>query len=301
MAEKKYKPVSDYKNLTPNIDCLDALKGQVSKPLQLKEDKIGRLAITGPCMIDLPDENDKKDWHGIFNHQVTIARYSSFLACELEKKGIKVDPQNVLDGCIISHNGRRQWDEARWYSQTVKKIIGDPETTYRTNISSEELSVRLLENNHKIQNAIEFVKNLWEIDDFDPDAFAALFTRYIDHRIGQDYESLNKRMSLLIYKSFVVDNNLSAPTQEKIEDLLAEIQKRQLNKDEANLEAEKIGIKDKSPRFLRSDVIQQITQDFSTERKLRDLGINPDNLNPTTVPQPSWEIQIRNRYWNQAK
>lgn len=87
MTEKKYKPVSDYQNLTPDIHCLDALKGKVSQPLQLKEDKLGRIAITGPCMIDLPDENDKKDWHGIFNHSITIARYSSFLACELERKG----------------------------------------------------------------------------------------------------------------------------------------------------------------------------------------------------------------------
>ena len=174
MTEKKYKPVSDYQNLTPDIHCLDALKGKVSQPLQLKEDKLGRIAITGPCMIDLPDENDKKDWHGIFNHSITIARYSSFLACELERKGFKADPQKVLDGSIISHTGRRQWDEARWYPQTVKKIIGDLQTNYRTNISSEELSVRLLEKNKKIQNAVNFIKNLWEIDNFDPNAFDAL-------------------------------------------------------------------------------------------------------------------------------
>lgn len=300
MAEH-YKPVSDYKNLIPDINCIGALKGEVSQPFQLKEDKIGRIAIVGPCMFGLLDENDKKDWYGIFNHQVTIARYSSFLACECEKRGVKVDPQEILNGCLISHSGRRQWDEARWYPQVVKEIIGENQINYRANISSEELSVRLLEDKVKIKNAVIFVKNLWEIDNFDPNAFGALFTRYIDHRIGQDYESLNKRMSLLIYKSFVVDNNLSTPTQKDIEDLLIKIQKEQLNKDEADLEAEKTGIKDKSPRFLRSDVIQQITQDFSTERKLIDLGINPDNMSCTTVPQATWEIQIRERYWNHGK
>jgi hypothetical protein len=99
----------------------------------------------------------------------------------------------------------------------------------------------------------------------------------------------------------VFENKLSTPTLEEIEKLIIQIQKQELNIDEADKEAQKIGLVEKSPRFSRIEVLRQITQDFITERKIRDLGINPDNLNPATVPQPAWEIQIRNRYWNQTK
>ena len=36
------------------------------------------------------------------------------------KRGHKVNSQQILDGMIVSHSGRRQWDEAGLYPEAAE-------------------------------------------------------------------------------------------------------------------------------------------------------------------------------------
>jgi hypothetical protein len=112
----------------PDSQSLSALKGTVSEPITTISHKPGkegqtvqvRLAEKGAGMIGLENQEDNKEWSGIFNHIVKTARLATFLAEELNKTGVEVNPDLVLNSILVSHAGRRQWDESNWYPDVVE-------------------------------------------------------------------------------------------------------------------------------------------------------------------------------------
>lgn len=122
----------------PSSKTLEALEGKVSDPVKTISHKPGsedkevtvRLVQEGAGMAGLKEREDNKEWSGIFNHLVKTARVATFLAQELRKRGKNVSPNLILNTVLISHAGRRQWDEANWYPNVVesaqeKAAMGD--------------------------------------------------------------------------------------------------------------------------------------------------------------------------------
>lgn len=122
----------------PSSKTLEALEGKVSAPIKTTSHKPGnedkevtvRIVQEGAGMAGLKEREDNKEWSGIFNHLVKTARVATFLAQELRKKGENVNPDLILNTVLISHAGRRQWDEANWYPDAVesaqeKAAMGD--------------------------------------------------------------------------------------------------------------------------------------------------------------------------------
>lgn len=118
----------EHKPSRPQGLILETLKGKVSEPVQTESEKpitkgqvvSVRLVQEGSGMIGLKDAQDNKEWAGIFNHFVTTARVATFLAEKLGRSGENVDPNIVLNTILVSHSGRRQWDEANWYPKVVE-------------------------------------------------------------------------------------------------------------------------------------------------------------------------------------
>lgn len=111
----------------PNSRVIEALKGRVSEPKEVISYKHGSrgekvkvsLVEEGAGMVGLKDREDNREWAGIFNHLVKTGRVATFLAKELQKTGVDIDPRVVLNAILVSHAGRRQWDEACWYPDIV--------------------------------------------------------------------------------------------------------------------------------------------------------------------------------------
>ena len=117
-----------FHELRPTQDVVDALRGRI-EPVDFVRQILGQenpqqfsvlLSIEGPGMFGLTDWRDNKLWAGIFNHSILSARYSLYFAAELIKRGHKVNSQQILDGMIVSHSGRRQWDEAGLYPEAAE-------------------------------------------------------------------------------------------------------------------------------------------------------------------------------------
>jgi hypothetical protein len=115
-------------NPFPDSKSLSALKGTVSEPITTISHKPAttgeevqvRLVESGAGMVGLENREDNKEWSGIFNHIVKTARVATFLAEELKKTGVQVDPSLVLNTILVSHAGRRQWDESNWYPDVIE-------------------------------------------------------------------------------------------------------------------------------------------------------------------------------------
>lgn len=122
----------------PDSKTLEALEGEISEPIRTISHKPGfkgqqvtmRVAEKGPGMIGLRDTDDNREWSGIFNHSVKTAGASLTLGKLLRLNGQKVNEELLLNTVMLSHAGRRQYDEANWYPNAVadsekKKQEGD--------------------------------------------------------------------------------------------------------------------------------------------------------------------------------
>lgn len=129
----------------PESRTLSVLKGKISepvtttshKPATMEQKVTVRLVEEGSGMAGLEDWQDNKEWSGIFNHIVKTARVATFLAAELQAREIEVNPQVVLNTVLVSHSGRRQWDEAIWYPGEVEN--SSEKATRRDQPLTEEL------------------------------------------------------------------------------------------------------------------------------------------------------------------
>jgi hypothetical protein len=151
-----------------------------------------RLVIDGSGMIGLENMAENKEWAGLFNHCVKIAGASLKLGRLLQYNGHEIDLQLLLDTVMLSHNGRRQYEEARRYPNDVpraeeKVAMGD------TRIGLSNLKWR------NVQPELVDMVAVHGVDKFYP--FEAIRTwnqklpLYLDYRIGQNVVSLDQRFA----------------------------------------------------------------------------------------------------------
>jgi hypothetical protein len=284
---------TSYKNFKPDIFCVNALNGDISN--QISTISFTRLVKSGPGLINFPDESDKKKWSGINNHVLLVSRYSSCLACELEKRGLPINPQIVLDADIDSHAGRRQHDEVAKYPHAVSNLVGVKEANYRKSVSSEKLAIKLIKDNSNIKKpVIDYLEELWSetINKFD-----ALVTMYIDLRISDRLLPLYIRTGDIMNINFVLPENKTSVMQAKIYKFMKNIINNQhITLDEADEMADKYGLLSFSPRWNRKTIIELTLKSADTERKIKDSGINLKYLNSKNITAPNWEKEFRKKH-----
>lgn len=287
----------------PREKVVNLLNGVTTDQLQVFSKKTGnydnvRLVKDGSAMTNLLDEKDKKDWYGIFNHVLLVTRYATHLACELEKKGLVIDPQLVLESTLVSHIGRRQWDEAQWYDQALPLVVGKKEANIRKNKTSEELSIRLLDQeikNNKDKDILsirEYVNDLWL---YKKENFIAMLSLYVDCRTSQQFELMSERVSRMIYLDLIPNELKNDGMRPIVENYINRVIKNNLSISEATQEAKKIGIKEKGDRLSLDIVLKMLTISIEIEKKLNDAEINTKLEN---IIAPGWENNLRKKYQN---
>lgn len=297
--------------LVPDARVVDALKGEISEPVLTTSHKPGsvgeqvhvRLAKEGPGLFGLTDWPDNKEWAGITNHVLLSARYAVHFAQSMAAI-YEVDPQRILNGMIVSHAGRRQWDEAGWYPEAVKNAKA------RRSISNETLGMQLIEGK-VAQNAFELVVALGHnVEGFsvDPSIYNSWDYRlavYADHRTAQKYEPLNTRMGDFLLGNFFRREEVTAEVRDRVYSVIGSVIERRKNShlelDEADQIASGLGISPDSERLSRKALMSLILKDADTEAALIQAGVNPDNINDETVPMPAWEDQFRRNYIKAAE
>lgn len=303
-----------YERLKPDPAMVNILRGIISSPIQTVSHKPGfegqvvtvRLALEGPGMWGLTDWRDNQEWSGIVNHSIVSASISVDLACKMSKAGYNVDPQVILNGMIVSHAGRRQWDEAGWYPDVTKYAVK------KRSISNETLGLQLIYRRvpqAEFEMVVALAHNLQDFS-LDPSIFRKweyLLASYVDHRTTQRYEPLNTRMGDFLLVNFFKRDEVTPAVRENVYSGIGEMTNRQkdfrlgktgregITLDTADKIAEELGATPDSPRLARRELMRLILQDADTEAVLIGAGIDPNYANDQ-VPMPDWGDTLRLEY-----
>lgn len=320
---REQEPLSS-PDATLNWDVVDGLRGEISEPIQTISHKPGsdgelvniRIAIEGPGLFGLTDWKDNKEWSGITNHVLLSARYAVYFAQKMKEAGFLTNPQRVLNGMLVSHPGRRQWDEAGWYPEVVA------DASAKRSISNETLGIQLIHDHvifGKIPfNAFELVVALGHnVEGFSVDP--AIYTSwdfkvaiYADHRTTQKYEPLNTRMADFFLGNFFKKDQITDELPQKAYQTFGDLIERQKNYhfdktqpvslEEADSIAQNLGANPSSERVAtRKEFMQLVLGDADTEAALVQAGIDTNNINDLTVPGPKWEDDFRKEYVRAAQ
>lgn len=300
------------KELSPSPGIIDVLKGTVSEPIQTISRKPGfdgqlvtvRIAIEGPGMFGLTDWQDNREWSGIFNHCILSARYATYFAQRLIQAGHEINSQLILDGMIVSHPGRRQWDEAGWYPEVV------PGAETKMAMYNETLGLRLIKG--KVPEGVfQLVSSLAYDDGTDPEVYNSWEHRlsvFADHRSSDRYLPLHIRMGDFIWVNFFNKDDVGVDVREQVHNTLGELFTRHRNfrlgltggievtADEAVEIMQNLGASPDSARSTLRLQLENLLKDVDTEAELIQTGINPDDVNDDTVPMPKWEDKLRLEY-----
>ncbi len=218
MDNKTYSPPH------PHATPLEVLKGFVSKPIETisnKPDYKGHivkvsLVKEGSGIIGLENAADNQEWAGIFNHILKTARVATFLGEQLREKGEVVVPDCILNTILVSHAGRRQYDEATWYPSVV------PNAHEKVEAGDTAITLELLSNARISPTIVENVK-AHGVGDAYPitqmDTWEKILPSYADFRVSQHVISLQTERSIFsklqIKPEHITDNNPSTPWWER--------------------------------------------------------------------------------------
>lgn len=182
----------------PHANILKALKGSVSRPIETvsnKPDSNGwvvevSLVREGSGLIGLENAADNQEWAGIFNHILKTARVATFLGEQLCEKEEPVDPDYILNTILVSHAGRRQYDEATWYPSVVT------DAAQKVNAGDTAITLDLLSYVHIPPKIIEGVKahgigTSYPISQMD--TWEKILAAYADFRVAQHVMPLQER------------------------------------------------------------------------------------------------------------
>jgi len=198
------------------------------------------------------------------NHILRTARVATFLAERLKNTGVEIDPQIVLNTILVSHSGRRQWDEARWYPDSVANSAEKVEK------GDHGIGVELIKNAGISSTIIDNVASSSPFSNGDPyvtlDTLEKQAVMYADYRTSQHVMSLDERFHDL---QRVVDDGRI--TQAQLEEL----------------------------KLWAVDIETQIFSHFKSEEKgtLLDTGDITDEY----PKEPGWEKYIRRLYVQDAE
>src|SRR5260221_1639195 len=181
----------------PHAVTLEALRGVVSAPIEVISNKPGSrgqvvkvpLVKEGSGMIGLKNAADNQEWAGIFNHILKTARVATYLGELLRKEGEVVDLDCVLNTILVSHAGRRQYDEATWYPSVV------PDAAQKVEGGDTAIALGLLSHAHIPPLITEGVKAhggaTYPVGQID--TWEKILTAYADFRVSQHVMSLQER------------------------------------------------------------------------------------------------------------
>lgn len=192
MDSKTYAPPR------PHTAVLDVLKGSISEPIETVSNKPGskgqvmkvRLVKQGSGMVGLKDGVDNQEWAGIFNHILITARVATFLGKQLREKGETVDLDYILNTILVSHAGRRQYDEATWYPSVV------PDAAQKVEAGDTAITIGLLRDTCIAPVIVENVKAHGVGDTYpisQMDTWEKILPAYADWRVSQHIMSLQER------------------------------------------------------------------------------------------------------------
>lgn len=185
----------------PEGDILRVLQGETVEVHDVNSLKPGtsgdastvKLVESGSGMVGLREAKENQEWSGIFNHIMTTARLATFLAQKMKEAGVVIDPGIVLNTILVSHSGRRQWDEAKWYPDSV------PDAEKKAKMGDTKISLELLANAGISPTIIENVSahDVFKEGDIDhtlntPEKEVAL---YADYRTSQNIMPLEQRVA----------------------------------------------------------------------------------------------------------
>lgn len=299
-----------FSELAPDARAVEVLKGKVSEPQWTLSHKPGNtcgqrvevfVVEEGAGLNGLSDMKDNKEWYTINNHTLLTTRGAAYLSLRMNPQG---DVQRVLDGMIVSHAGRRQWDEAGWYPD----IVDNPEQ--KRAISNETLGMQIIQGKVS-QEAFALVVALGHgVEGFsvDPSIYNSLDFRlaiYVDHRTSQIYESLYKRMGDFLLGNFYTRDQINDELKNKVYITMQEIiEKRKahhlgesdtdMSVDLADSLVAELGASTGSTRLPREELMRLVLNDADTEADLIEAGVDPDEL--YDIPMPKWEDDYRMDY-----
>jgi len=316
--EQESRP--SFHEYVPDPSVIEVLRGKISDPITTKSYKPGptegkmvevRLVTEGVGLFGLTDWRDNKEWSGINNHDLLTTRYYAHFSQAMYEKGHNTNPQRGVDAMPASHGGRRRWDEAGWYPESVENAAAI------RSVSNETLGMQLVQG--KIpQDAFELVVALGHnVEGFsvDPKIYKSLdflIAIYVDHRTTQKWESLHTRMGDFLLGNFFERGKITPELKEEVYSKVKDIIDRQKDYkfgkrteavplDEADEIAAKLGANEGSERLPRRELLRLILQDADTEALLIQEGIDVNNINDQTVPLPKWEHEYRMQYVQAAE
>lgn len=291
----------------PSAKTLTVLKGKVKEPQKVISRKRGpegkkvsvSLVKEGAGMVGLEDAADNQEWSGIFNHFMKVARVATFLGKKLKEKGEQVNLDLLLNTILVSHCGRRQWDEARWYPQAV----ADAQTKIEKGDS--KIALELLVQAEIDPAIIEVVEAHGVGGDYlieAMDAWEKKLAMYADFRVSQKTMSLQERFDDL-RKRAIPAGRISEQQLAAIEAWAFETETEIFSK--IDLKPEEIT--DKFPpsprweRYLRRlylhDAEEGIFRKLSKlYEELKAGTINPDQLDLEFPPNTWWGEYARKLY-----
>lgn len=283
---------------------------------------VTRLVVEGAGMIGLEDRVENQEWAGIHNHIAKVAGGGLQLGRLLQLNGQDVDLPPVLDTGMLTHLGRRQFDEARWYPEEVdnadwKSRAGDTQITlaYLPSLNFPEMLLEMIR-----VHALGTLYPYEEIDNWNKKLLI-----FLDFRISQNAMSLEQR-----FQELQGQVQLGRLTQEWIDQTKAWAQKTESELFEA-LFIPSYETATDNPQNLRARINTAIKLGKFSEEEARDLTgtklyknsgsdrevaevagltrgefldrlqLHPGDINERLLRPERWERYIRRLYVNDAE
>lgn len=273
----------------PQSEILKLLKGNVSdhvvttsqKPGENGETKTIKYVQEGAGIVGIKDVEEMKEYEGLLNHILKTARVAVFLGNELKKRGENVDVDLLLNAVLISHAGRRQYNEAVWYPNAVdnaenKAALGD-----------QALTAQILEQAKLPSDLIDVVEShgLGRPYPFERmDSWAKKLALYADYRVAQSVMSIGDRFDDLQKRS--IDDLVKVGKKPRFPQELLD----SLRKWAVNTEEDIFGILQRPPDHSES-----------SEKGKEYEPLKPGDITDMFPPVPSWESYLRRSYINDAE
>lgn len=307
------------KELLPNPEIIDVLRGIISEPIQTISHKPGfegevvtvRLALEGPGMHGLTDYLDNQIWWGISRmHQGRSGALAIFYGLVMQSAGHKVNIDTILNGMNVSHAGRRAWEEACDYPEVA------PEAAAKRVISNETLGLRFIQ--YKVPPEVFLlVASLAYSEEFpiEKEVYDSLEHRLsdlADHQTAHNFAPLHVRMGDFLARNFFEDSTTEESKRPVIDELGKIIKRqrdfclgipgsREVNINEADDIMQGMGAKSNSPRSTLRLQLRNYLKDAETQALLINAGVDPDQISEQVVPVYPWEHKLRLEYVRFAK
>jgi len=249
-----------------------------------------RIVTGGAGLAELNDPKDMVEWSGVFNHVLFSTRIATHYTAILQSAGYDVDPESVLNAGIVSHLGRRPWDEANWYPE----IVPDPKNTLAH--TNESLGVKMLEDANVPNSILQIVQGLAHGHQTDPAIYQTLGYRIfslVDHFVTETVHPYEVRMGNIVTGWFM-------PGTKPTDELAGQVRQVIVNafQDPENHTSDMIhdaflalGAQDNSDRLTLPRFAELIIGDAHTAKLLKDAGINITQAGE--IPEFTWERILR--------